>query len=90
MDESRIIEAVEYMVSHGTRSTNYGNWKFGIDELAEALGVAEKDIVESYYQIFEMLASREEVLDVIEDTDNGVVLYDISFGTKYCPNLWPY
>ena len=45
MDESKISEAVEYMVSHGTLSTNYGNWKFGTDELAEALGVAEKDIV---------------------------------------------
>ena len=90
MDESEIMEAVEYMVSHGTQSTNYGNWRFGTDELAEALGVAEKDIIESYYQIFEMLASREEVLDVIEDTDDGVALYDISFGTKYCPNLWPY
>ena len=45
MDESEIMEAVEYMVSHGTQSTNYGNWKFGTDELAEALGVAEKDII---------------------------------------------
>ena len=90
MDESKIKEAVEYMVSYGTYHTNYGNWKFGVDDLSAALNVPEEDIIESYYQILEMLASREEVLDVIEDTDEGTAMYDISFGTKYCPNLWPY
>ena len=90
MDESKIMEAVEYMVSHGTQSTNYGNWKFGVDDIAAAIDVSEEDILEQYNRIFNLLLCRKEVLDVEEDSDNGVKLYSIYFGTDFCPNLWPY
>ena len=90
MDEEKIKEAVEYMVSYGTAHTSYGNWKFGADDLADAIGTSVERILEQYDRIFNLLLCRKEVLDVEEDSDNGVKLYSIYFGTDFCPNLWPY
>ncbi len=88
MDELKVKEIVDYMVEHGTESTNYGNWIFGVeDDLAKFSKMSNEWLMERYNDIYDELIGREEVAAVDEDMEKGVHLFSIYFYTSFCPNL---
>ena len=89
MDELKVKEIVDYMVEHGTESTHYGNWIFGVeDDLAAFSEMSNEWLMEHYNDIYDELISREEVAAADEDMENGVHLFSIYFYTSFCPNLY--
>lgn len=81
-----VKEIVDYMVEHGTESTHYGNWIFGVeDDLAAFSEMSNEWLMEHYNDIHDELIGREEVATVDEDMEKGVHLFSIY--TSFCPNL---
>ena len=89
MDELKVKEIVNYMVEHGTESTHYGNWIFGVeDDLAAFSGVSNEWLMQHYDDICHALIKREEVAQVDREVNNrGMHLFSIYFYTSFCPNL---
>ena len=89
MDEQKVKEIADYMVEHGTKSTHYGNWIFGVeDDLAAFSEMPKEWLMQHYNDIYNELLGREEVADVDEDMDKGVHLFSIYFYTSFCTNLY--
>lgn len=84
-----VKEIVDYMVEHGTESTHYGNWIFGIED--DLVGFTEMPVewlMDRKDEIYDELIDREEVADVDEYEQDGVHLFSIYFYTSFCPNLY--
>ena len=89
MDELKVKEIVDYMVEHGTESTHYGNWIFGVEDDLVAFSEMPKEwLMRHYDDIYNDLIKREEVADVDEDMNKGVHILSIYFYTSFCPNLY--
>lgn len=83
-----VKEIVDYMVEHGTESTNYGNWIFGLeDDLVGFSEMSAEWLMTRKDEIYDELIGREEVADVDEYEQDGVHLFSIYFYTSFCPNL---
>lgn len=88
MDELKVKEIVDYMVEHGTESTHYGNWIFGLeDDLVNFSEMSVECLMNRADEIYDELIGREEVADVDEYEQDGVHLFSIYFYTSFCPNL---
>lgn len=88
MDELKVKEIVDYMVEHGTESTHYGNWIFGVeDDLVNFSEMSVEWLMDRADEIYDELIGREEVADVDEYEQDGVHLFSIYFYTSFCPNL---
>lgn len=90
MDELKVKvkEIVDYMVEHGTESTHYGNWIFGLeDDLVNFSEMSVEWLMNRADEIYDELIGREEVADVDEYEQDGVHLFSIYFYTSFCPNL---
>ena len=88
MDELKVKEIVDYMVEHGTESTHYGNWIFGLeDDLVNFSEMSVEWLMNREDEIYDELIGREEVADVDEYEQDGVHLFSIYFYTSFCPNL---
>lgn len=88
MDELKVKEIVDYMVEHGTESTHYGNWIFGLeDDLVNFSEMSVERLMNRADEIYDELIGREEVADVDEYEQDGVHLFSIYFYTSFCPNL---
>lgn len=88
MDELKVKEIVDYMVEHGTESTHYGNWIFGLeDDLVNFSEMSVEWLMDRADEIYDELIGREEVADVDEYEQDGVHLFSIYFYTRFCPNL---
>ena len=88
MDELKVKEIVDYMVEHGTESTHYGNWIFGVeDDLAAFSEMSNEWLMEHNNDIYDELIGPEEVAAADEDMEKGVHLFSIYFYTGFCPNL---
>ena len=89
MDEQKVKEIVDYMVEHGTESTTYGNWIFGVeDDLAAFSEMSNDWLMQHYDDIYDELIMREEVAEVDREVDRGVHTFSIYFYTNFCPNLY--
>ena len=88
MNELKVKEIVDYMVEHGTESTHYGNWIFGLeDDLVNFSEMSVEWLMNRADEIYDELIGREEVADVDEYEQDGVHLFSIYFYTSFCPNL---
>ena len=88
MDELKVKEIVDYMVEHGTESTHYGNWIFGLeDDLVNFSEMSVEWLMNREDEIYDELIGSEEVADVDEYEQDGVHLFSIYFYTSFCPNL---
>ena len=88
MDELKVKEIVDYMVEHGTESTHYGNWIFGVeDDLVNFSEMSVEWLMDRADEIYDELIGREEVADVDEYEQDGVHLFSIYFYNSFCPNL---
>lgn len=83
-----VKQIVGYMVEHGTESTHYGSWIFGLeDDLVLFSEMPVKWLLEHKDEIYDELLGREEVADVDDYEENGVHRFSIYFYTGFCPNL---
>ncbi len=89
MDELKVKEIVDYMVEHGTESTHYGNWIFGVeDDLAKFSKMSNEWLMQHYDDICKALIKREEVAQVDREVNSkGMHLFSIYFYTSFCQNL---
>ena len=83
-----VKQIVDYMVEHGTKSTHYGSWIFGLeDDLVLFSEMPVEWLLEHKDEIHDELLGREEVADVDDYEENGVHRFSIYFYTGFCPNL---
>jgi len=73
---------VDYVIANGTQHTSNGGWITYFDHIP--ITIATPDFVkDNAEEIGDMLAVREEVLDIEIYNDN----FDIVYGLAYCPDL---
>jgi len=73
---------VDYVITYGTQNTSWGNWVTDFLDIPEE--VADHDFIKANAdEICDMLAVRDEVLDIAMNGDN----FDVVYGLAYCPNL---
>ena len=73
---------VDYVIANGTQHTSNGGWITYFDSIP--IAIATPDFVKNNAEeIGDMLAVREEVLDIEIYNDN----FDIVYGLAYCPDL---
>lgn len=80
--QEKINKIVENIIEEGTMNTTSLNWCFYWDEFEEN----EEFVKENCQDIYEELATREEVLDVEIEED----CISVIFGGAYCPNAYDF
>ena len=83
MDNEKVREIVDYMVSEGTQNTNYGSWCFDIPELCDKFDLTMAWFYEHNDAICAELATRDEVADYEQNYDwnNHPLDYALVYGT---------
>ena len=78
----KMESVVDYVIANGTQNTSWGNWITCFDDIPST--IASTDFIKNNVEeIVDMLAVREEVLDIEIYGDN----FDIVYGLAYCPDL---
>ena len=73
---------VDYIITYGTQNTSWGNWITDFNKIPNE--VANHDFIKANAEeICDMLAVRDEVLDIAMNGDN----FSIVYGLAYCPDL---
>lgn len=90
--KNNVEDIVDYMIRDGCENTQSGNQIYYIDELSAGFKRPMKWFEEHYDDFLTSFYLREEILDVeCERSRSGqLTLFDLNFGTKYCPNVEEY
>ena len=82
MDNEKVREIVDYMVSEGTQNTNYGSWSFDIPELCDKFDLTMAWFYEHNDEICRELGERDEVADYEQNYDwnNNPLDYEVVYG----------
>lgn len=86
MNREKVREIVDYMVSEGTKNTNYGSWVFDIPELCDKFDLPLEWFYEHNDDICRELGERDEVADYEQNYDwnNHPLDYDLVYYTDFC------
>lgn len=86
----KIKEIADFMIEYGTKNTYNGNYIFYVEDLVDVLNVTPEFVREHEDGILNELYTREEIIGEIwmeRNSDFELTMFDLDFGTKYCPNI---